>query len=59
LPRYRVNARVPGWYLFRGYWYGQDPLRIDSYGKIERRVRSTLRLIGRVRSHYQARRLKL
>ncbi len=57
--RLGINARRPGWHLFRGYWYGGDPLSIDSYGKIEGRVRGTLRVIGRVRSHHQAFRLKL
>jgi len=30
-----LNAWRPGLHLFRGYWYGSDPMSITSYGKIE------------------------
>jgi len=51
-----LNARVPGLYLFRGYWYGTDPLTPQSYGKIEGRHG---KVIGRLRTHQQAKTLGL
>lgn len=30
-----INADDVGLYLFRGQWYGEDRLDINSYGKIE------------------------
>lgn len=30
-----LNADETGLHLFRGFWYGDDPLDIKCYGKIE------------------------
>lgn len=51
-----LDVRRPGLYLFRGYWYGTDPLAHSSYGKLEGQVG---KVVGRLRSHRQARQLKL
>lgn len=51
-----INASNPGLYLFRGYWYGKDPLNHASYGKIEGKIG---RVVGRMRNHQQAVMLKI
>lgn len=54
--RHGINAGRPGLYLFRGYWYGYNPLDISSYGKIEGRFRRG-KVVGRMRTHRQAKML--
>lgn len=54
--RLGTNVRLPGLYLFRGYWYGTDPLNHHSYGKIEGQYG---KVVGRLRTHLQARHLCL
>jgi hypothetical protein len=51
-----INVNRPGLYLFRGYWYGDDPFDFNCYGKIEG---ETGRVCGRLRSHRQARLLEI
>lgn len=29
-----INCDKPGFFLFGGYWYGRNPHKIDSYGKV-------------------------
>lgn len=49
-----VQVLRPGFYVFSGYWYGNDPLDFRSYGKIHgNRGRS----LGKVTDHRQAKRL--
>lgn len=45
-----INVCKPGVYVFRGYWYGNNPKHAASYGKIEGRVGT---VIGTVRNHAQ------
>lgn len=54
----RMNCDGPGLYLFGGYWYTGahgGPLNPRAYGKIEQ-VRG--RKVGKVRSHYAAKRTR-
>lgn len=51
-----TNVTRPGIYLFRGYWYGKNPLDINSYGKIEGKHG---KVIGKIKSHKQACILKI
>lgn len=48
--------RRPGLWLFAGYWYGTDPLKLSSFGKLEGRAG---KVCGRVRSHNQVKKLKI
>ena len=29
-----INADIPNYYGFRGFWYGRNPMKFSSYGKI-------------------------
>lgn len=46
-----TNVLRPGLYIFSGYWYGNKPLDIASYGKIHGQAGKP---VGRVRTHQQA-----
>jgi len=46
-----IFASRPGIHLFKGYWYGKDPLNPRSYGKINSPHGVK---IGKIRHHSQA-----
>jgi len=53
-----VNALRPGIHLFRGYWYGKNPLSIKGFGKIEGPAnKMTGSFVTRVESHKQVKRM--
>lgn len=45
-----------GTYVFRGYWYGNNPFSIDSYGKIEGEAKN-FKKVGKIRNHWQVKKL--
>jgi len=59
--RQGVNAGRPGLHLFRGYWYGSDPMNVRSYGKIEGSVEQNKDAVyvGRVQSHEQIKKMEV
>jgi hypothetical protein len=55
-----LNAHKTGLHLFRGYWYGINPLSHKSYGKIEGHVDDyLLKKLGRMKYHKQAKYLNI